>query len=103
MQRHSWRALDLCSDYTCSSQVDKDRERDHSDSVEDPEQRFPSSLPIVRQAINIICKWLLFSQLNKYYIHLYDHFILIIFTVDNPFVVFLTLTLQPSLLTTSRN
>ena len=45
MHRHSWKALDLCSDYTCSSQVDKDREKDHSDSVEDPEQRLPSSLP----------------------------------------------------------
>ena len=37
MQRHSWRALDSCSDYTCSSQVDKDGETDHSDSWEDPE------------------------------------------------------------------
>ena len=46
MQRHSWRALDLCSDYTCSSQVDKDRETDHSDSVEDPEQQLPSILPM---------------------------------------------------------
>ena len=54
MQRHSWRVLDLCSDYTCSSQMDKDRERDHSDSWEDPEQQLPSSLPAITTQ-KIIC------------------------------------------------
>ena len=36
----------MCSDYTCSSQVDKDKERGHSDDWEYPEQLLPSSLPV---------------------------------------------------------
>ena len=46
MWRHNWTSQDLCSDYSYSSQEDKDRERDDDGNLILIVQQLPSSLPV---------------------------------------------------------